>query len=181
VRDDLEKILIGEAELAARVREMAGQISEDYASIESPLLVIGILRGAFIFMADLVRSVDIPVVVDFMALASYGTSTKSSGAVRILKDLNEDITGRHVLIVEDIIDTGLTLSYLAENLKARNPASLKTCTLLNKPLRRKVDIVPDYIGFEIEDLFVVGYGLDFAGNYRNWPFVGVLKPAAYNK
>ena len=180
-KGDLEKILIDESKLAARVKEMACQISGNYPSLESPLLVVGILRGALIFMADLVRAIEIPVAFDFMAVASYGNSAHSSGAVRILKDLDEDIKGRHVLIIEDIIDTGLTLSYLVETLKARNPASIKICTLLNKPARRKIDIIPDYIGFDIEDLFVVGYGLDFAGNYRHFPFIGVLKPSVYEK
>jgi hypoxanthine phosphoribosyltransferase len=131
------------------------------------------------FVADLTRAMTIPLEIDFMAVSSYGISTKSSGVVRILKDLETSIEGRHVLIAEDIIDTGLTLNYLVENLKSRKPASLKVCTLLDKPTRRKVDFRPDYCGVTIEDKFVVGYGLDFAEEYRNLPFIGVLKPEAY--
>jgi hypoxanthine phosphoribosyltransferase len=180
-KNDLEKILLTEKELAIRVKELGAQISADYAASAEPILLIGILRGAVVFLADLIRAIDIPVVFDFMAVASYGDAAQSSGAVRILKDLDENIAGKQVLIVEDIIDTGLTLSYLVENLKARNPAGIKICTLLNKPERRKAEIVPDYNGFDIEDFFVVGYGLDFAGKYRNLPFVGVLKSFVYAK
>jgi hypoxanthine phosphoribosyltransferase len=141
--------------------------------------MVGVLRGAVIFMADLARAIKRPVAIDFMAVSSYGLSTSSTGVVRFLKDLDEDIEGKHVLIVEDIIDSGLTLKYLYDNLKSRKPASLKICTLLNKPSRRKVDVPVDYNGFDIPDYFVVGYGLDYAEKYRNLPFVGVLKPEAY--
>ena len=159
------EILLTEEKLQAKVGELARQINQDYAGKE--LLVVGILRGAFVFMADLVRKLDVSVIIDFVAVSSYGDETASSGVVRILKDLDETITGRHVLLVEDIIDTGLTLKYLYKNLKARRPASLKVCTLLDKPDRRKVDLVPDYNGFIIPDYFVVGYGLDCGQRFRN--------------
>ncbi|WP_425059745.1 Hypoxanthine-guanine phosphoribosyltransferase [Sporomusa carbonis] len=175
--DDLEKILFSEADLAARVKELGAAITADYAGKE--ILMIGVLRGAVIFMADLARAINLPVAIDFMAVSSYGASTTSSGVVRILKDLDEDVENKHVLIVEDIIDSGLTLNYLMENLWSRKPASIKICTLLNKPDRRKVDVPIAYNGFTIPDYFVVGYGLDFAEKYRNLPLIGVLKPAAY--
>ncbi|WP_370745014.1 hypoxanthine phosphoribosyltransferase [Lucifera butyrica] len=165
-------------QLAHRIAEMGQEISTDYAGQE--ILMIGVLRGAVIFMADLARAIDIPVAIDFMAVSSYGSATTSSGVVRILKDLDETVEGRHVLIVEDIIDSGLTLNYLLENIRSRKPASVKICTLLNKPDRRKVPVEIAYNGFTIPDYFVVGYGLDFAEKYRNLPFVGILKPEAYN-
>ena len=141
--------------------------------------MIGVLRGAVMFMADLARAITVPVMIDFMAVSSYGTSTSSSGIVRILKDLDEEVAGKHVLIVEDIIDSGLTLSYLVDNIKSRQPASVRICTLLNKPERRKVDLEVNYNGFVVPDEFVVGYGLDYAEKYRNVPFIGILKPAIY--
>ena len=141
--------------------------------------MIGVLRGAVMFMADLARAIAVPVMIDFMAVSSYGTSTSSSGIVRILKDLDEEVAGKHVLIVEDIIDSGLTLSYLVDNIKSRQPASVRICTLLNKPERRKVDLEVNYNGFVVPDEFVVGYGLDYAEKYRNLPFIGILKPAIY--
>lgn len=141
--------------------------------------MICVLKGAVVFMADLIREVKIPVDIDFMAVSSYGSSTSSSGVVRILKDLNESIENKHIIIVEDIVDTGLTLKYLVENLKSRGPASIKICTFLDKPERRKADITPDYCGYSIPDEFVVGYGLDFAEKYRNLPYVAVLDPEAY--
>lgn len=177
--DDIEEVLIDAGQLAERVRELGEEITADYAGKD--ILMIGVLRGAVIFMSDLARAVQVPVAIDFMAVSSYGASTSSSGVVRILKDLDEDLNGRHVLIVEDIIDSGLTLNYLVDNLKARNPASLKLCTLLNKPSRRKATVHVDYNGFTIPDYFVVGYGLDFDEKYRNLPFIGVLKPAAYQE
>jgi hypoxanthine phosphoribosyltransferase len=176
--EDIKEILVTTETLANRVKELGKQISADYAGKE--ILMIGVLRGAVIFMADLARSIELPVAIDFMAVSSYGSSTDSSGVVRILKDLDENVEGKHLLIVEDIIDSGLTLKYLLENLKSRKPASVKICTLLNKPSRRKVDVTVDYNGFDIPDDFVVGYGLDFAEKYRNLPFIGVLKPEAYN-
>ncbi len=171
---DGENILLLEEEIRTRVAELGAEISRDYAGEE--LLVVGILKGAMIFLADLVRNITVPVCFDFMAVSSYGSSTKSSGAVRILKDLDSGIEGRHVLIVEDIVDTGLTLNYLVDNLKARGPVSLKICTLLDKPSRRVAPVEIHYNGFIIPDEFVVGYGLDYKERYRNLPYVMVLKP-----
>lgn len=177
VHPHMEKVLLTEDEIQRRVRQMAGQISADYAGKE-PLLV-GILKGAFIFLADLVRNLTIPVHLDFMAVSSYGSASESTGAVRILKDLDQSIKGVHVLLVEDIVDTGLTLNYLLENLRARGPATLKVCTLLDKPARRLVKVEPDYNGFAIPDEFVVGYGLDYSGNYRHLRDIMVLKREVY--
>ncbi|MBE3575071.1 MAG: hypoxanthine phosphoribosyltransferase [Firmicutes bacterium] len=176
---DLQEIILSEEQIQRRVAELGRQITRDYQ--DRHLLTIGILRGAVIFLADLIRHLDLPVAVDFMAVSSYGQATASSGVVRILKDLDETVTGRHVLLVEDIIDTGLTLSYLVDNLRSRRPASLRICTLLDKPSRRKVEITPDYNGFTIPDRFVVGYGLDYAENYRQLPYIGVLKPEVYRR
>ena len=176
---DVERILITSEEIGARVRELGQQITNDYAGQD--ILMIGVLRGAVIFMSDLARAIKRPIDIDFMAISSYGLSTNSSGVVRILKDLDEVVQGRHLLIVEDIIDSGLTLNYLVENLKSRKPASVRICTLLSKPDRRKVDVQVDYNGFIIPDYFVVGYGLDYAGKYRNLPFIGILKPEIYAK
>ena len=176
---DVERILITSEEIGARVRELGQQITNDYAGKD--ILMIGVLRGAVIFMSDLARAIKRPIDIDFMAISSYGMSTNSSGVVRILKDLDEVVQGRHLLIVEDIIDSGLTLNYLVENLKSRKPASVRICTLLSKPDRRKVDVQVDYNGFIIPDYFVVGYGLDYAGKYRNLPFIGILKPEIYSK
>jgi hypoxanthine phosphoribosyltransferase len=167
-------ILIGEEELQARIRELGGELSIDYAGRE--VLLVGVLKGAVFFMADLMRSLTIPCEIDFMAISSYGASTDSSGVVRILKDLDINIEGRHVLVVEDIVDSGLTLSYLMRNLESREPASLEVCALLTKPTRREIDVPVRYIGFEIPNRFVIGYGLDFAERYRNLPYVGVLHP-----
>ncbi|MDU2064827.1 MAG: hypoxanthine phosphoribosyltransferase, partial [Sporomusaceae bacterium] len=161
--EDMEKILISQEGLAKRVKELGEKISADYAGEE--ILMIGVLRGAVIFMADLSRAIKIPVAIDFMAVSSYGMSTSSSGVVRILKDLDEDVEGKHVLIVEDIIDSGLTLNYLIDYIKSRNPKSVKICTLLNKPERRKVAVPIAYNGFDVPDEFVVGYGLDYAEKY----------------
>lgn len=177
VHPHMEKVLLTEEEIQRRVRQMAGQISADYAGKE-PLLV-GILKGAFIFLADLVRNLTIPVHLDFMAVSSYGSASESTGAVRILKDLDQSIEGVHVLLVEDIVDTGLTLNYLMENLRARGPATLKVCTLLDKPGRRLVKVEPDYNGFAIPDEFVVGYGLDYNGSYRYLRDIMVLKREVY--
>ncbi|MEA4925044.1 MAG: hypoxanthine phosphoribosyltransferase [Syntrophomonadaceae bacterium] len=176
--DEVEVLLTQEA-VRNRIKELAGEISRDYAGQE--ILVVGILKGAFIFMADLVREIDIPLKLDFMDVSSYGISTVSSGEVRIMKDLEESIEGKNVIIVEDIIDTGLTLKYITAILKKRSPQSLKICCLLDKPSRRKSAIQPDYTGFVIEDLFVVGWGLDYAERYRNYPAIGVLNPAVYEK
>ncbi len=168
------EILLTEEQIQEKVRELAARINRDYAGKE--LLVVGILRGALIFMADLVRLLEVPVRVDFIAVASYGDATESSGVVRILKDLDESVAGRHVLLVEDIVDTGLTLRYLRDYLQGQGPASLRICTLLDKPARRKVELTPDYNGFCIPDYFVVGYGLDCAQRYRNLPAVYIYHP-----
>ena len=170
----VHKVLIDEQTLRARVAEIGAEISSDYAGKD--ILLVGVLKGAVFFMADLMRHLSIPCEVDFMAISSYGASTDSSGVVRILKDLDINIDGRHVLVVEDIIDSGLTLSYLMRNLEAREPASLEICALLTKPDRREMDVPVRYIGFEIPNEFVIGYGLDYAERYRNLPYVGVLDP-----
>ena len=172
----IAEVLVGRAELAAKVEDLAAQISRDYEGRE--ILLVGVLKGAVFFMADLARRIDVPVALDFMAVSSYGSSTDSSGVVRILKDLDQEIAGRHVLIVEDIIDSGLTLSYLLKNLRSRKPASLEICALLTKPSRRRTEIPCKYVGFEIEDKFVVGYGLDLADHFRTLDFIGVLTPEA---
>jgi hypoxanthine phosphoribosyltransferase len=166
------EILIDEDVLAARIAELGREISEDYAGRD--LLLLGVLKGAVFFMSDLMRHLTVPCEIDFMAISSYGASTDSSGVVRILKDLDINIEGRHVLVVEDIIDSGLTLSYLVRNLESREPASLEICALLTKPARREIDVPVRYTGFEIPNKFVIGYGLDFAERYRNLPYVGVL-------
>ncbi len=176
---DVQEVLIPSADIESKVREIGALISEDYRG--EKLLLVGILRGAVVVMSDLMRNINLQCELDFMDISSYGTGTSSSGVVRILKDLEEDITGRHVLIVEDIIDTGLTLSYLRRSLLARKPASLEICALLSKPSRRQVDLDVKYVGFEVPDEFVVGYGLDFAGAYRNLPDICVLKPEAFAK
>jgi hypoxanthine phosphoribosyltransferase len=173
----IEKVLIDEAQVQAKIRELGQQITADYAGKD--LLLVGVLRGALLFIVDLARQIDLPLEMDFMAISSYGAATETSGVVRILKDLDTAIEGRDVLIVEDIIDSGLTLNYIVEHLRNRGPASIKICALLNKPSRRRVDVKIDYHGFDIPDEFVVGYGLDFQQRYRNVPFVGVLKPETY--
>lgn len=179
MRSHAEKILLTEEEITKRVHELGASISRDYEGLD--LLMVGILKGAIIFMADLIRAVDIPVEIDFMAVSSYGSSTESSGVVRILKDLEKNIEGRHVLLVEDIVDTGLTLKYLQDNLRTRGPASVKACTLLDKPERRKVEVSVAYNGFTIPDEFVVGYGLDYNEKYRNLKDILVLSPVVYKK
>jgi len=166
------EVLIDEETLAARVAELGAEVSADYHGRD--LLLIGVLKGAVFFMADLMRHLTVPCEVDFMAISSYGDATDSSGIVRILKDLDINIEGRDVLVVEDIIDSGLTLSYLIRNLESREPSSLEVCALLTKPSRREIDVPVRYVGFEIPNKFVVGYGLDFAERYRNLPYVGVL-------
>ena len=172
----IAEVLVDREALAKRVDELAAQITLDYAGKE--ILLVGVLKGAVFFMADLARRIDVPVALDFMAVSSYGSSTDSSGVVRILKDLDLEIAGRHVLIVEDVIDSGLTLNYLLKNLRGRGPASLEVCALLTKPSRRRIEIPCKYIGFEIEDKFVVGYGLDLADHFRALDFIGVLTPEA---
>ncbi len=174
LREAVGEVLIDEETLSARVAELGAEISADYSDRE--LLLIGVLKGAVFFMADLMRHLTVPCEVDFMAISSYGDSTDSSGIVRILKDLDINIEGRHVLVVEDIIDSGLTLSYLMRNLESREPASLEVCALMTKPARREIEVPVRYIGFEIPDCFVVGYGLDLGERYRNLPYVAVLNP-----
>jgi len=177
LRDDVAKVLIPEDVLQARIAELAREINATYTDEDCPLLVC-VLKGAFMFLADLTRHLQMRHEVDFMETSSYGAGTVSSGVVRILLDLERNIEGRHVLIVEDIIDTGRTLDYITRNLRTRNPASLRICTLLSKPARREIEIPVDFVGFEIPDEFVVGYGLDFAEVYRNLPFIGVLSEEA---
>jgi hypoxanthine phosphoribosyltransferase len=168
------EILVQPTDLEQRVRQLGAEISRDYA--DKDLLLIGVLKGAIFFLADLMRSIEVPCEVDFMAVASYGSATDSSGVVRILKDLDAAIEGRDVLIVEDIVDSGLTLQYLLRSLSARSPRTLEICALLTKPERRKVELNPRYVGFEIPDKFAIGYGLDFAERYRNLPYVAALAP-----
>jgi len=167
------EVLIDEPTLQARIAELGAEISADYAGRD--LLMVGVLKGAVFFMADLMRELTVTCEIDFMAISSYGAATDSSGVVRILKDLDINIAGRDVLVVEDIIDSGLTLSYLMRNLRARRPASLEICALLTKPDRRRIDVPVRYVGFEIPNRFVIGYGLDFAERYRNLPYVGILR------
>ena len=176
--DDVDHVLIARDALQERIVELGARLSEDYEGL-NPLLIC-VLKGGYMFLADLTRSLTIRHGIDFMAVSSYGGATESSGVVRILKDLDTDITGRHILIVEDIIDTGHTLAYLLDNLRVRQPASLRICTLLSKPSRREIDLHVDYVGFEIPNEFVIGYGLDYAENYRNLDFIGVLKAVVYS-
>jgi hypoxanthine phosphoribosyltransferase len=175
---DIQEILFTEEEIQLKVKELGKQISSDYAGRN--LLVVCVLKGAFIFMADLVKAMDIPLELDFMAVSSYGVSTKSSGVVKIIKDLDIPVEGRDVMIVEDIIDSGLTLSYLIDVLERRNALSIAVVTLFDKPARRTVDLEPDYKGYTLPDAFVVGYGLDYAEKYRNLPYIGVLKEEVYS-
>jgi len=177
VHEDIAKVLLDAHTIQRRVRELGEQLSRDYAD-KNPVLIC-ILKGAAIFMADLVRHISVPVRMDFMAISSYGSGVRTSGVVRILKDLDSSIERQHVLIVEDIVDSGLTLSYLLDNLQSRQPASLRACVLLDKPGQRRVPLKADYVGFEIPDEFVVGYGLDYAENYRHLPYIGVLKAEVY--
>ena len=175
---EIEKVLISEEEIAAKIAELAAAIDRDYAGQE--VLLIGVLKGAVMVMADLSRALQTRLAMDFMAVSSYGSSTSSSGVVRILKDLDRDISGKHVLVVEDVIDSGLTLSWLLRNLRSREPASVEVCALLRKPEAAKVeDLSVRYVGFDIPSEFVVGYGLDYAEHYRDLPFVGLLRPEVY--
>jgi hypoxanthine phosphoribosyltransferase len=178
LRADIESVLIDETTLQARIQEIADHIDSDYGDIED-LLLICVLKGGYMFLADLSRALKRPHEIEFMGISSYGSGTKSSGAVQIIMDLKQPIAGRHVLIVEDIIDSGRTLDYMRRNLLARSPASLRICSLLNKPSRRELDVHVEYIGFDIPDEFVVGYGLDFGELYRNLPFIAVLKPDVF--
>ena len=175
--NDIQEVLFSEEQLKNRVQEIARQITADYQGKE--IMLISVLRGSFVFMADLCRAIDLPCTLDFMAVSSYGKGTKSSGQVQITKDLSEDITDRHIIVVEDILDSGNTLSYLLKILENRHPASIRLCTLLDKPDRRVKPVQVHYSGFTIPDAFVVGYGLDYDEKYRNLPYVGVLKPEIY--
>jgi hypoxanthine phosphoribosyltransferase len=175
---DIKTVLISEDAIQAKIRDLGEQIARDYTAHDD-LLLVGVLKGCIMFMVDLARAIPVPLAIDFIATSSYGHSTESSGVVRLLKDLDTDIAGRHVLIVEDIIDSGLTLEYLRQQLLRRNPASLKICALLNKPERRVADVTVDYLGFDIPNEFVVGYGLDYGERYRNLPYIGVLKESIY--
>lgn len=179
MQNDIKEILITEDQIKARTKELGKQITECYKGRE--LVVVGVLKGCVVFLSDLIREIKLPLTIDFMVVSSYGNSTKSSGVVRIIKDLEKDIQGKDVLIVEDIVDSGLTLSYLIDYLKTRNANSVKVCSLLDKPERRIAQVDLDYVGFHIPDEFVIGYGLDYAEVYRNLPFVGVLKPEIYTK
>lgn len=179
MEQDIERILFTEEQLKARVAQLGAQITADYQG-KAPV-VISILRGSYIFMADLTRHIQLPCTVDFMAVSSYGKGTSSSGQVKIIKDLSESVEGKDVLVVEDILDSGNTLFYLLQMLQARHVASVKLCTLLDKPSRRTKPVAADYVGFTVDDLFVVGYGLDYAEKYRNLPYIGILKPRVYDK
>ena len=178
LEQDIQEILFTEEQLKSRVNEIARQIEADYAGRE--IMLISVLRGSFIFMADLCRAIRLPCTLDFMSVSSYGAGTTSSGQVQITKDLSEDITGRHVIVVEDILDSGNTLSYLLNILEHRHPASVRLCALLDKPERRVKPVELHYSGFSIPDAFVVGYGLDYAEKYRNLPYIGILKPEVYS-
>ena len=178
--DEIQEVLLTPEKIAARIKELGAEITRDYQDTGKDLIVIGILKGALPFLADLIREIKTPLRYDLMAVSSYGISTKSSGIVRIIKDIDLSIEGEDVLIVEDIIDTGLTLKYLVETLKSRRPHSVRTITLLDKPSRRVAEISPDYNGFTIPDRFVVGYGLDYAERFRQLPMIAVLKPEVYS-
>ena len=173
MRSNVKEVLLNAQQIQGRICEMGGQITKEYQGKD--LVVVCVLKGAFMFLSALAKEIKLPVTIDFIAISSYGSSTKSSGVVRFVKDLDESVEGRHVLVVEDIVDTGLTLHYLTENLLSRNPASVKICTLLSKPSRRKIEVDVAYIGFEVPDLFVVGFGLDYAEKYRNLAEVCVLE------
>lgn len=177
---DIDKILISSEQIQAKIHELGQQIAQHYGSL-GDLLLVGVLKGCVMFLVDLARAIPLPLAIDFIAISSYGHSTQSSGVVRLLKDLDTDIAGRHVLIVEDIIDSGLTLEYLTSQLRRRNPASLRICSLLNKPDRRVTEVPVDYLGFDIPNEFVVGYGLDYGEHYRNLPYIGVLKQEIYSE
>lgn len=179
MQDDILKVILSEEEIKARIAVLGKQIAEDYAG-KNPIFV-GVLKGCFVFMADLVRSADIRCTTDFIVASSYGSGTSTTGNVKILKDIYQNVEGRHIILIDDILDTGVTLNYLKNFLQQRNPASIRFAALLDKPARRQVDITADYVGFNVPDEFVVGYGLDYDEAYRNLPFIGVLKPEVYTK
>ncbi|MEG2205427.1 MAG: hypoxanthine phosphoribosyltransferase [Oscillospiraceae bacterium] len=178
MHEDVLKVLLTEEEIAAKVADMGKQISKDYAG--KNLMLVTVLKGAVVFLADIMRKIDIHAEIDFMVVSSYGAGVKSSGVVKIIKDLDVALEGKDILIIEDILDSGLTLNYIKDLLAGRNPASIKIATLLDKPIRRKVDLQADYVGFVVPDEFVIGYGLDFDEKYRNLPYIGVLKPEVYS-
>lgn len=178
-QDDILKVLLSKEQLKAKCAEMGARITRDYQG--KNLLLVTVLKGAVVYLADLMRCIDLPCAIDFMVVSSYGSGVKTSGVVKIVKDLDQDLSGRDILIVEDILDSGMTLSYLKGLLQSRRPASIRIATLLDKPSRRKVDLQADYVGYEVPDEFVVGYGLDYDEQYRNLPYVGVLKPEVYTK
>ncbi|BDE97628.1 hypoxanthine phosphoribosyltransferase [Raoultibacter timonensis] len=183
MHEDIQEVLFSEEEIAARVAEIGAQITKDYAGVVEQdgqgIILISVLRGAAIFMADLAREIKLPLEMDYMAISSYGNGAKSSGVVRILKDLSSEVEGRHIIVAEDILDSGLTLTYLMKNLASRNPASIEVATLLRKKTLAQAEIDCKYVGFECPDQFIVGYGLDFAERYRNLPYIGILKPEVY--
>ena len=179
MQDDIQSVLISEQQLADAGKKLGEQISRDYA--DRNLMMVSVLKGSVVFMADLMRAISVPASIDFMSVTSYGKGVKTSGVVRIIKDLDEELDGRDILIVEDILDSGMTLSYLKEHIMAKGARSIRIATLLDKPERRRVDIHPDYSCFSVPDEFVVGYGLDYAEKYRNLPYVGILKPCVYEK
>jgi len=179
MHDDIERVLFTQEELREKVAAMGKQISEDYQNASEDVFCVGILKGAVVFYTDLVRSISLPVQFDFMIASSYGNKTSTSGSVKLLKDLDYDVEGKHIIIIEDIIDSGTTMQYLMRILRERRPKSIKLCALLSKPSRRTADVHIDYLGAEVPDEFLVGYGLDYAGTYRNLPYIGILKPAVY--
>ena len=178
MKEDVLRVLLSEDEIREKVRELGGKITADYKN--SNLMVVTVLKGAVVFLADLMRQIDVPAEIDFMVVSSYGSGVKSSGVVKIVKDLDVPLAGKDILIVEDILDSGLTLSYIKELLESRGPRSIRIATLLDKPSRRKVDLQADYIGFSVPDEFVIGYGLDYDEKYRNLPYIGILKPEVYS-
>ena len=177
--DDILKVLISEEDLRSKVKELGAKISADYAG--KNLMMVSVLKGSVVFMADLMRAITVPCEIDFMSVSSYGADVKTSGVVKIIKDLDQELEGKDLLIVEDILDSGMTLSYITGLLKQRGPSSIRLCTLLDKPERRQADVAADYFGFVVPDEFVVGYGLDYAEKYRNLPYVGILKPEVYSE
>lgn len=179
MRDDIDRVMFSAEDIAVKVKELGAKISQDYANVPEEIFCVGILKGAVVFYTDLVRSIDVPVSFDFMVASSYGSGTTTSGAVKILKDLDYDVSGKHLIIVEDIVDTGITMEYLLKYCAGRGAKSVKLCALLNKPSRRKVNIPLDYFGFDVPDEFLVGYGLDYDGKYRNLPYIGILKREVY--
>lgn len=178
MKEDVLRVLLSEDEIREKVRELGGKITADYKN--SNLMLVTVLKGAVVFLADLMRQIDLPAEIDFMVVSSYGSGVKSSGVVKIVKDLDVPLAGKDILIVEDILDSGLTLSYIKELLESRGPRSIRIATLLDKPSRRKVDLQADYIGFSVPDEFVIGYGLDYDEKYRNLPYIGILKPEVYS-